>query len=591
MKSHDDIYDIFLSYRRKGGFEIAKHLFDLLTRDGYRVSFDIDPLRSGDFNTELLRRIDRCTDFILILNKGAFDRSTDLAFDRNRDWLRIELAYALEKGKNIIPVMLSGFTEFPDNLPADIAAIARKNGLKYNRDYFDAFYNKLLRFFDCKPASPAQSAEQKEDPDAAAVKIETDLACRIFVDGEERGIAKPGEVTRLPLRGGSYNLRFESVENPIDCIEDRKFRITKDTEEWYTVALLPVRSRRETEEKAREQYLLKLPDDQFSKSMENDKYGLIDIGSGELLIPCMYERVGHFRKGLVQVEKDGKWGLIDQTGKEVIPCMYDDTYFFLEGLARVKKGGKWGFIDQTGKEVIPCMYNEAYSFREGLARVKKDGKWGFIDQTGKEVTPCMYDDADSFSEGLARVKKGGKWGFIDQTGKEVTPCMYDGADSFSEGLAGVKKDGKYGFIDQTGKEVTPCMYENVVFFQEGLARVLKDGKWGFIDQTGKEVIPCIYDKTYFFQEGLAEVKKGGKWGFIDQTGKEVIPCMYDNADSFSEGLAWVKKDGKWGLIDQTGKEVIPCMYDDAGFFSEGLAWVKKDGKWGFISKDNWPNSV
>lgn len=188
MKSHDDIYDIFLSYRRKGGFETAKHLFDLLTRDGYRVSFDIDPLRSGDFNTELLRRIDRCTDFILILNKGAFDRSTDLAFDRNRDWLRIELAYALEKGKNIIPVMLSGFTEFPDNLPADIAAIARKNGLKYNRDYFDAFYNKLLRFFDCKPASPAQSAEQKEDPDAAAVKIETDLACRIFVDGEERGM-------------------------------------------------------------------------------------------------------------------------------------------------------------------------------------------------------------------------------------------------------------------------------------------------------------------------------------------------------------------------------------------------------------------
>ena len=71
-----DRYDIFLSYRRRGGFETAKHLFDLLTRDGYSVSFDIDTLRAGDFDTTLLRRIDQCTDFILILDREAFDRST-----------------------------------------------------------------------------------------------------------------------------------------------------------------------------------------------------------------------------------------------------------------------------------------------------------------------------------------------------------------------------------------------------------------------------------------------------------------------------------------------------------------------------------
>ena len=121
MKNDNNTYDIFLSYRRVGGFETAKHLFDLLVRDGYRVSFDIDTLRSGDFDIQLLHRIDQCTDFILILNAGAFDRSIDPASDRNKDWMRIELAYALEKKKNIIPIMLNGFTDFPDNLPDDIA--------------------------------------------------------------------------------------------------------------------------------------------------------------------------------------------------------------------------------------------------------------------------------------------------------------------------------------------------------------------------------------------------------------------------------------------------------------------------------------
>ena len=61
-------YDVFISYRRDGGFETAKHLFDLLTRDGYKVSFDIDTLRSGDFDEQLYERIEFCKDFILIVD-------------------------------------------------------------------------------------------------------------------------------------------------------------------------------------------------------------------------------------------------------------------------------------------------------------------------------------------------------------------------------------------------------------------------------------------------------------------------------------------------------------------------------------------
>jgi len=47
-------YDVFISYRRKGGFETAKHRFALLTKDGYTVCFDLDTLREGDFDKALL---------------------------------------------------------------------------------------------------------------------------------------------------------------------------------------------------------------------------------------------------------------------------------------------------------------------------------------------------------------------------------------------------------------------------------------------------------------------------------------------------------------------------------------------------------
>lgn len=145
-------YDIFISYRRDGGYDTAKHLNDLLVRDGYRVSFDIDTLRSGDFDTQLLERIDQCKDFILIVDNNAFVRTLDSTFDPKKDWLRCELAYALKKHKNIVPIFLAGANGFPEGLPSDVVSVKKKNGPEYNRYYFDDFYRCLKeRFLFSKP--------------------------------------------------------------------------------------------------------------------------------------------------------------------------------------------------------------------------------------------------------------------------------------------------------------------------------------------------------------------------------------------------------------------------------------------------------
>lgn len=150
-------YDIFISYRRKGGYETAKHLNDLLVRDGYRVSFDIDTLRSGNFDTQLYERIDQCKDVVLIVDQHAFDRTLDPTFDPKNDWLRCELAYALKMQKNIIPVFLAGATGFPEGLPADIQEVVKKNGPEYNRYYFNDFYEKLkTTFLTSKPPKNAR---------------------------------------------------------------------------------------------------------------------------------------------------------------------------------------------------------------------------------------------------------------------------------------------------------------------------------------------------------------------------------------------------------------------------------------------------
>ena len=138
---------------------------DLSGRSFLGFSLEIPTEKVGDFDTELLRRIDECRDFILILSEGALDRCVDPSAVASADWVRCELAYALEKNKNIVPIMLAGFTAFPDNLPDDIRKVVRKNGPKYDSYYFDDFYRRLKSdFLETKP-------EERGDEDAYVTQL------------------------------------------------------------------------------------------------------------------------------------------------------------------------------------------------------------------------------------------------------------------------------------------------------------------------------------------------------------------------------------------------------------------------------------
>lgn len=170
-------FDIFISYRRKGGYEVAKHIKDLLERDGYSVSFDIDNLRNGDFKDQLMDRISHCKDFILILDAHAFDRKMDengnMLDEGKEDWLIKEIAAALESRKNIIPIMLEGFDEFPKELPDEIKEVRYKNGPKYDKYYFEAFYDRLKNFFNDSP---------KGYEDVSVKNLPDNLVCSVLLE-------------------------------------------------------------------------------------------------------------------------------------------------------------------------------------------------------------------------------------------------------------------------------------------------------------------------------------------------------------------------------------------------------------------------
>ena len=133
--------DVFISYRRLGSEALAMLLHDRLEDAGYRVFLDVESLRSGNFNTAILKKIEACTDVLVLLPPNALDRCVN-----EDDWLRLEVEHAFLHGKNVVPVMLRGF-EWPDSLPEGMAQLPDCNGVSA-ADNMELFDGVLLRIQD-----------------------------------------------------------------------------------------------------------------------------------------------------------------------------------------------------------------------------------------------------------------------------------------------------------------------------------------------------------------------------------------------------------------------------------------------------------
>ncbi|MCW5548175.1 MAG: toll/interleukin-1 receptor domain-containing protein [Opitutaceae bacterium] len=141
---------VFISYRRDGGDGLAGRVRDALTKRGYKVFLDVEDLRSGKFNEALFGQIDRCTDFIVILSPNSLDRCVN-----EGDWVRLEIAHALNQKKNIVPVLGRNF-HFPEKLPADIDDLRHYNGIGASHDLFEASMDKLASHLHSNPDKPSR---------------------------------------------------------------------------------------------------------------------------------------------------------------------------------------------------------------------------------------------------------------------------------------------------------------------------------------------------------------------------------------------------------------------------------------------------
>src|SRR6185295_10911975 len=134
---------IFISYRRSDSKSDARSICQRLEKSfGKRKVFiDVDSIRPGEnFQSVLTNDLEKCSTMIVVIGPRWLEllRSSGSSHgETSRDYVRLEVASALERKLPIIPVLVDGAT-MPDakDLPDDLKPLAFRQAFAVRHDSF-----------------------------------------------------------------------------------------------------------------------------------------------------------------------------------------------------------------------------------------------------------------------------------------------------------------------------------------------------------------------------------------------------------------------------------------------------------------------
>ncbi|KAM8991417.1 NAD(+) hydrolase SARM1 isoform 1-T1 [Ara ararauna] len=150
--------DVFISYRRSTGSQLASLLKVHLQLHGFSVFIDVEKLTAGKFEDKLTQSVLSARNFVLVLSPNALDKCME--DPECKDWVHKEIVTALNSGKNIVPVTDHFEWPDPETLPKDMRAVLKFNGIKWSHEYQEATIDKIIRFLQGRSSRDSSAGSE-----------------------------------------------------------------------------------------------------------------------------------------------------------------------------------------------------------------------------------------------------------------------------------------------------------------------------------------------------------------------------------------------------------------------------------------------
>ncbi len=123
---------------------------------------------------------------------------------------------------------------------------------------------------------------------------------------------------------------------------------------------------------------------------QTDKSTIISSIDGRKIVEFPFNDVRYYNDNLLVVLKNGKFGLVNKSGKVLIPPKYV-SISVLGGLYYVRTESGGGILDKNGKELLPCKYSYIVAYRDFFEVHNRLDFLGLVSRkTGKTILPTNY---------------------------------------------------------------------------------------------------------------------------------------------------------------------------------------------------------
>ena len=313
-------------------------------------------------------------------------------------------------------------------------------------------------------------------------------------------------------------------------------------------------------------------------------FGLLDR-EGKTLIPLNFAAIRQqdFRVFAVK-NQAGAWEAFDAAGKPLFGGKYDDIKDFDPEAATVKENGKWGIVNATGRNIVKPAYRDIIRKGQRQYELLPFIQWKVVDDKQQTVLTMEYEDVRPVHPNLYSYQIEGKLGLLNERGDCLTRPLYDEIQPFVKSMAVVREKAGYGLIGTKGNVMIPLQYEKMeIDTASQLVKVKTKGKWGVLNKANRTIVSAEYDSIRVQRYGMFTVLKNDFWQLLDATGQVVGGQQYTWLGDVQNLYAVARRDSVAGLVNLRGTWAIEPVFDSLRIVNEYIAQYYTGSRSGLVS--------
>lgn len=272
------------------------------------------------------------------------------------------------------------------------------------------------------------------------------------------------------------------------------------------------------------------------------------------------------------LNKDNKWGVIDNNAKTIIEATYDDAII----------------IPNNKKDIFIITYDANYEDGTYKTKVLNSKGKELFTEYDKVVALENYDENNNlwYEDNVLVAEKDGKYGLIDFNGNKILDINFEKIYA----IKGIKntliteKDGKKGLVNCSGQEVIENKYDEIKSLGEDTKKyiVKLDNKYGI-----ESILDCKYqDIKALNNSEIFCVKEEDKYKVIDENGKVIFNEKFDNIETIKDNIIVYQYKDKYCAYDVKNNKKLDKTYKELKYTTNNLFIAKLDDNYGIIDIDN-----